>query len=149
MVDAVSSRRGSRELCRAFPIIFDNVLAMRRVSCGFAPIFLPPDETSGWTCFAAWRIGRSSWIPSARGVELDHDPESRLSDAADLFVFISGYTAAFVFGPRSCLPHGSIHVTIRRLRAQRHAFPLRVLNVLREQSHPDDRIFNRPQTFVS
>ena len=96
LVNAVPSRPGSREQCRASPIIFDNVLVMRRASCGFAPIFLPPDETSGRICFAAWRIGRS----------LDHIPHEVLSwittrnygfsDAADLFVFISGYTAAFV-----------------------------------------------------
>jgi hypothetical protein len=41
MVNTVSSRLGSRELCRAFPIIFDNVLKLRRAPCGFAPIFLP------------------------------------------------------------------------------------------------------------
>jgi hypothetical protein len=34
----------------------------------------------------------------ARGAELGYDQEYGLSDAADLFVFISGYTAAFVFG---------------------------------------------------
>jgi len=28
-----------------------------RPPCGFAPIFLPPDKISDWTCFAAWRIG--------------------------------------------------------------------------------------------
>jgi hypothetical protein len=55
LVDAAFSRPGSTE----------------RASCGFAPIFRPPDETSGWTCFAAWRIRRSFWITSCEVLSRD------------------------------------------------------------------------------
>jgi hypothetical protein len=43
-------------------------------------------------------LGDLSRPHSARGAELDHHQNYEFSDAADLFVFISGYTAAFVFG---------------------------------------------------
>jgi len=66
---------------------------MRRLPCGFAPIFLSQDETSGWDLFRGL---------ANRGIFLDHIPHEVLSwitiknygfsDAADLFVFISGYT---------------------------------------------------------
>jgi hypothetical protein len=45
-------------------------------------------------------------IPGQRR-ELDHHPQLRVSDAADLFVFISGYTASFVYA-RMMLERGFI-----------------------------------------
>jgi len=120
---------------------------MRRASRGFAPIFLPPDETSGWTCFAAWRIGRS----------LDHIPHEVLSwittrnygfsDAADLFVFISGYTAAFVFG-RVMIERGYLAAVSRLAKRALQLYAAHILvlvvyiaviaGVSREFHDPDD-----------
>ena len=63
--------------------------------------------TSGSTCSRGRELGDLPRSYSGQRRELDYDPQSRFSDAADLFVFISGYTASFVYA-RMMLDRGFI-----------------------------------------
>jgi hypothetical protein len=69
----------------------------------------------GWTCSAACQLADVPWPCLHQRAGLVLVPNYGFSDGADLFVFISGYTSALVFG-RRMIEGGFVFGTTRLLR---------------------------------
>jgi len=65
--------------------------------------------------FRGLRVADLHRPSAAQSADLAHDPQLRISDATEIFIFISGYTAAFVYG-RAMLEAGFVVATARILR---------------------------------
>jgi peptidoglycan/LPS O-acetylase OafA/YrhL len=74
-------------------------------------------------------LGDLSRPHSARGAELDHHQNYEFSDAADLLVFISGYTAAFVFG-RVMIGRGYLAAASRLVKRALQLYAAHILVVV-------------------